>query len=116
MNRLIVWEGIKETFSRWNEHNVPRLSAALAFYTVFSLAPLLVIVISIAGLAFGQKAAEGEILLQVKDLVGWRGGAVIETVIQSAHKPSTGVVALAAGVIVLLFSASGVFGELHAAL
>jgi membrane protein len=66
----VVWPLLTETFSRWLEDRAPRLGAALAYYTVFSLAPLLIIVIAIAGLAFGEAAAEGRIVEQIQGVVG----------------------------------------------
>ena len=75
---------IEETSSAWNRHNAPRLGAALAFYTMFSLTPLLLIVVSIAGMAFGRQAAEGQIVWQVRDLVGATAAHVITGILQGA--------------------------------
>ena len=107
---------LKETFSEWSKDKASRLSAALAYYTVFSLAPLLIIVIAIAGAVFGEEAARGEIVGQIQGLVGKDGAEFIETAIENANKPATGRFASIISVVVLLFGASGVFAELQDAL
>lgn len=107
---------LKETFSEWSKDKASRLSAALAYYTVFSLAPLLIIVIAIAGAVFGEEAARGEIVGQIQGLVGRDGAEFIETAIENANKPATGRFASIISVVVLLFGASGVFAELQDAL
>ncbi|MEO5657222.1 MAG: YhjD/YihY/BrkB family envelope integrity protein, partial [Nitrospiria bacterium] len=73
----MFWGLLKATYVEWNNDNVPRLGAALAYYTIFSLAPLLIIVIAIAGLAFGQQAAQGQIVDQIQGLVGREGAEAI---------------------------------------
>ncbi len=108
---------IKDTITEWNQDNVPLLAAALAYYTLFSLAPLLLIAIAIAGAVFGEEAAHGEIVGQIQGLVGREGAAAIEAMIQNAQKPgSGGTIATLISVAVLLFGASGVFGQLQTAL
>ena len=107
---------LKETFSEWSKDKASRLSAALAYYTVFSLAPLLIIVIAIAGAVFGEEAARGEIVGQIQGLVGKDGAEFIETAIENANQPATGRFASIISVVVLLFGASGVFAELQDAL
>ncbi len=102
-----------QAVSAWKEHNVPRLAAALAYYTLVSLAPLLIIVVAVAGWAFGREAAQGKICAQVAALVGEQGGRAIESIIQNADQPATGVIATLIGVLILLFGAGGVFVELH---
>ena len=108
-----IWELLKGTVSSWNEIKAPRLGAALSFYTMMSLAPLLVVAIAIAGFVFGRQAAEGQIVWQIQDLVGTQGGEAIQTLLQHAGKASSGILATVLGVFTLLFGASGVFGELH---
>jgi membrane protein len=108
---------LKETVSEWNEDKVPLLAAALAYYTVFSLAPLLVIAIAIVGVVFGENAARGEIVQQFQGLIGREGASAVQSMIQNAHKPgSGGTIATIFGVITLLLGASGVFGQLQYAL
>ncbi|WP_197985415.1 YihY/virulence factor BrkB family protein [Leptolyngbya sp. Cla-17] len=108
---------IKGTIAEWKEDNVPVLAAALAYYTVFSLAPLLLIAIAIAGAVFGEEAARGELVRQIQGLVGKDGAEAIQAMIQNADKPgSGGAIATIIGVVLLMFGASGVFGQLQAAL
>ncbi len=108
---------LKETVTEWSEDNVPLLAAALAYYTIFSLAPLLLIAIAIAGAFFGEEAARGEIFGQIQGLVGPQGATAIQTMIENAGKPkSGGALATIIGVVVLLVGASGVFGQLQTAL
>ena len=106
----------KSAYSEWSNDRVPRMGAALAYYTIFSLAPLLVIAISIAGLALGREAAQGEIMEQIQGLVGRDGARAIQTMIQSAHKPAHSTIASAVGLVTLLVGASGVFSEMQDAL
>lgn len=104
---------LRETFTEWNEDKASRLAAALAYYTVFSLAPMLIIAIAIAGAAFGQEAARGEIVAQIQGLVGTDGAKFIETAIESASKPKAGTIASLISIAVLLFGASGLFAQLQ---
>jgi membrane protein len=116
LNLELLGSLFKETFSYWTEDKAPRLGAALAYYTIFSLAPLLIIAIAVAGLVFGAKAAQGSVVEQIGGLVGQRGAEAIQTILQSAHKPAIGTIVGIFGVATLLFGASGVFGELQDAL
>ncbi len=102
-----------QTFSEWNNHDATTMGAALAYYTVLSLAPLLIVAVSIAGMLYGQKAASGEIVNQVRDLVGAGGGEVIQSILANARSPAKGTLASAIGIITLLFGASGVFKALR---
>lgn len=112
-----VFKLLKDTVTEWNEDKVPLWAAALAYYTVFSLAPLLLIAIAIAGVAFGEDAARGEIVGQIQGLVGKEGATAIQSMIQNANRPgSGGTIATVVGVGTLLFGASGVFGQLQDAL
>jgi membrane protein len=106
----------RDAAGEWMKDDVPQLAAALAYYTTFSLAPLLVIAISTAGLLFGEEAAQGRIVGQLAGLVGPRGGEAIEAMIASAQRPSSGIVAGIVGVATLLLGASGVFGQLRESL
>lgn len=116
LNFQTIWELLKQTFDEWSEDKASRLAAALAYYTVFSIAPLLVIVIAIAGLVFGEDAARGEIVTQIQGLVGRSGAEVIETAIQNANQPATGTIASIISIVALLFGALGVFAQLQDAL
>ena len=104
---------ISDTYDEWYKHKAPRLSAALAFYTALSLAPLLIIVIAIAGFFFGQQAAQGQIVWQIEGLVGHNSAVAIEGVIDGARKPLSGSVAAMLGIGVLLFTATTVVAELR---
>jgi len=117
MGRLkTVMSMLKEAFTDWKDDNAPRLGAALAYYTVFSLAPLLVIAIAIAGLAFGHEAAQGRIVAQIQGLVGQAGAEAVQGMLESARKPSSSVWAAILGTVTLILGASGAFTELRGAL
>src|SRR6185503_11460318 len=113
---ITIWLLIKQTINEWSEDRAPRLGAALAYYTVFSLVPLLIVVISIAGLFFGQEAAQGEILRQIGGLVGERSAKAIQEMLRQAGQPRTGILGSMIGIGTLLVAASGVFGQLQDAL
>jgi membrane protein len=104
---------LKEAFSEWQEDNASRLAAALAYYTTFSIAPLLVLIIAIAGLLGGHEAAHSQVLEQVGGLVGEEGKDFVESMLTSASKPRNGLLASAVGIVALLFGALGVFSELQ---
>lgn len=102
--------------SEWMNDNALRLSAALAYYSIFSLAPLLVIVVSVAGLIFGEAAARGQIADQMGELAGHRAAEAIQALVLSTSRKSASVSATLIGLAVLLFGASGAFTELKDAL
>jgi membrane protein len=104
---------LAETYSKWYKHRVPRLSAALAFYTALSLAPLLVVVISIAGFFFGQQAAQGQIVWQIQGVLGHSSAVAIEGVIEAARKPVAASLAALIGIGVSLFTATTVVAEMR---
>jgi len=108
-----AWALLKEACSAWMADNAPSFGAALAFYTIFSLAPVLIVVIAVAGVVFGREAAEGEILRQIQTLVGHSGATTIQSVIQSANRPGLGVIASTLSVATVLLGASGAFLELQ---
>ena len=117
MNPKEIFAILKKTASDWIEDQAPSLGAALAYYTVFSLAPLLIIAIGIAGLVFGQEAAQGQIFEQLRGVIGEESGKAMQDMVQNANaKPAAGVVATLVGVATLLFGASGVFGQLQTSL
>jgi membrane protein len=107
------WGLVKSAASKWSEDKAPRMGAALAYYTIFSMAPLLVITVAIAGMVFGKDAAEGRMVGELQGLVGPDGGRLIQTMICNASEPSTSIVATVIGVLVLVLGAMGVFGELQ---
>ena len=111
-----LWGLVKAAVSGWIGDYAPSMGAALAYYTMFSIAPLLLIVISIAGLVFGEEAARGEIFSQLEDLLGAPGALAVQGLLESVRKPSESVAATAFGVVLLLIGATSVFGELQDAL
>ncbi|MEP7355826.1 MAG: YihY/virulence factor BrkB family protein [Anaerolineales bacterium] len=110
------WELIKTTWAEFNEDKVPRLGAALAYYTIFSLAPLLIIVIAVAGLVFGQGQAQEALLGQLRGLMGTQGADMIQTMIDSTRRPAAGLFATVFGLGTLVLAAIGAFNQLHDAL
>jgi uncharacterized BrkB/YihY/UPF0761 family membrane protein len=111
-----IYTLMKATHQEWSKYKVPRMGAALAYYTIFSLAPLLVIAISVAGIVFGDKAVQGEIVSQIQGLMGADAARAVQTMIQSAHKPANQAFASIVGLAILFFGASGVFNEMQDAL
>lgn len=107
---------VKAALAAWLDDYGPSMGAALSYYTVFSLAPLLVIVISVAGLIFGADAVRGSIIAQIDGLMGVEAAKGIQDLLSSVSKPSTGVLGTVIGVVVLLIGATTVFGELQDAL
>jgi membrane protein len=113
VTRQSLKELLTAVVSKWSEINAPRQGAALSFYTMLSIAPLLVVSIAIAGMAFGEQAARGQIVWQIQNLVGREGGQAIQAMLEHARRPDTGVLAGLFGIVTLLFGASGVFIELR---
>lgn len=107
---------LSESFEKWNRHKGPRLGAALAFYSLLSLTPLLLIVVGIGGLVFGRQAAQSQIVWQIQDLVGPSGAQAIQALLEGARNTTHGILATVLGLLTLLFGASGVLIELRDAL
>ncbi len=110
------WGLIKQVGISWLDDYVPSMGAALAYYTIFSLAPLLLIVVSVAGLVFGEDAARGEIQAQLQDLMGDRGASALQDLLASAREPAEGLTGTAVGLVLLFFGATAMFAELQDAL
>jgi membrane protein len=106
----------KKTVYSWLGDRAPTMGAAIAYYTVFSLAPMLVMVIAVAGLAFGQKAAEGALFGELADLVGPESAGAVQAMLRSASSTGSGIIATAVGIGTLIIAATAVFGELQSAL
>jgi membrane protein len=104
------------TWQEWNDDEAPRLGAALSYYTVFSLAPLLLLLISVAGLVFGEQAAKGQLMSEIQGMVGSEGAGAIESMLENANKPGAGIFASVLGFVTLLFGASTVARELKTSL
>lgn len=111
-----IWALIKDAANGWSEHNASRIGAALAFYTVFSLGPILLLAVAVAGFFFGQGAARGEIHLQVSNFIGPQAAAEVQMVLARAHRPAAGVVATVISVVTLLLSADTALVELKSGL
>jgi membrane protein len=109
-------ELLEETVDEWVDDKAPRLSASLAFYTLLSMAPLLIIIVAVAALIYGQEAARGQLVWQIQGLVGSESAKTIQGLILSAYKPGTGIVASLLGLLTLAFGASSVVVELRDAL
>lgn len=116
MNLKAAYALFKTASLAWADDNASSMGAALAFYAVFSLAPVLIIAIFVVGMAFGQKVAEGEFFSQLQGLVGNSGARAIQAIVQSANRPALGMVASVIGLGTLLAGASGAFVELQDAL
>jgi membrane protein len=111
-----VWALIKDAAYGWSEHRASRIGAALAFYTVFSLGPVLLLAVAVAGFFFGQGTARGEIHQQISNLIGPQAAAEVQMVLARAHRPTAGVVATAISVVTLLLSADTALVELKSGL
>lgn len=116
LNRDTLVFMFKETLREWNDDKVPLLGAALAFYSMLSIGPLLLIVISVAGAAFGNETASSYIMAEIRRLVGDQGAVAIEAILASSHNPKSSYIATWIGVITLLVSATGFFAQLQDAL
>ena len=90
-----VWSLIRDAAYGWSEHRASRIGAALAFYTVFSLGPILLLTVAVAGFFFGQSAARGEVYQQVSNMIGPHAAAEVQLLLMRAHRPGAGVVATA---------------------
>lgn len=111
-----LFELCKRAVNGWLDDFAPSMGAAISYYTVFSLAPLLVIVIAVAGAIFGRDAVQGQIVGQLQGLIGREGAVVVQGIIKSASEPERGLIAGGISVVVLLVGATTVFAELQSAL
>jgi membrane protein len=112
-----IWQILKTAILDWQRHNAPRLGAAIAYYAIFSIAPLMVIAIAIAGSIFGEQAAKGEVFVQMNRFLGNEAAArAIEDLVLNAARPRTGALATVLSFFALWFGASGVFGQIKGAL
>jgi membrane protein len=106
----------KQTLSRWSADAAPRMAAALSYYMAFSMTPLLILAISIAGLLFGREAAQGKIVEEIGGLIGQKSADAIQAMLQAANRPTKGVVVGIIGIFSLVAGATGVLSELKSAL
>jgi membrane protein len=117
MKQRWSWQFLKDVVSQWIEDQPFQLAAALSYYTLFSLAPLLIIAISVAALAFGREAAQNQIVETIQGMIGKESAQAIQEMIQHAsNKTTTGIISTVVGIIALLFGAGGVVGQLQTSL
>lgn len=107
------WQMLLAAGNAWIDDYAPSMGAALSYYTLFSLAPLLVMIIAIAGMVFGQDAAEGAIIAQLQGIMGQEGATAVQGLLKAAREPSTGIVASIVGGLLLLLGATAIFAELQ---
>jgi membrane protein len=110
----VLWEVLKQAWSGWWNDDVPRMGAALAYYTLFALAPVLIVSIAVAGLLFGAEAVRGEIVGQIEGLVGLQGAKAVQAMLEGAAKPSSSILATIIAMITFFLGATGAFLELQA--
>lgn len=106
----------KKSVNAWLDDYAPSMGAAISYYTIFSMAPLIIIVLSVAGFIWGREAVEGQLYGQLTSLMGAEGAAGVQSLIASADKPAAGIIATVISVAVLVFGATTVFAELQSAL
>ena len=111
-----IWALLKDAADGWSEHHASRFGAALAFYTVFSLGPILLLAVAVAGFFFGQGTARAQIHQQVSTMIGPQAAAEVQTILMRAHRPTAGIVATAISVVTLLLSADTALVELKSGL
>jgi membrane protein len=111
-----LWSLLRAAFTSWSDHDAPRMGAALAFYTLLSLAPLVILAVALVSVVLGHSTAEGQIIAQVQGMAGQAAAEAVRGMLQTSDKPTANSVATVVGIVTLLFGASGVFGELRSAL
>jgi membrane protein len=111
-----VWHLLRDTFAGFVDDEALSWGASIAYYTLFSIAPVLLVVVAVAGLAFGHDAAEGAIVDQFSVLMGHQTAVALQGMVESAAKPREGTLATIIGMVVLFIAVSGVFGEVQAAM
>jgi membrane protein len=116
MNLQHFYQLAKKSVVAWIDDYAPSMGAAISYYTVFSIAPLMIIVIAVAGFVWGREAVQGEIVGQLSGLIGKEGAQGIQALIESASQPTQGLVATAISIVVLVIGATTVFAELQSAL
>ena len=114
MKRIVAL--LKETYEKWSGHQAPRLGAAVAFYSVLSFAPLLVLITAVIAIVFGQESAQHELVHVARQWIGDKGAETVQSLLKNAQKPASGIFATVVAFLTVLFGASGVFSELHDAL
>jgi membrane protein len=108
-----IWNLVRISVGAWVDDYAPSMGAALAYYTLFSIAPLLIIAIAVAGLVFGQEAARGEIVAQIQGIIGREGAIAVQGLLKSANEPARGIFLTVVSIITLVIGATTVFAELQ---
>ena len=108
-----LWKIVRETIANWNKHGATAHSAALAYFSLFSMAPVLILVIALSGLVFGADAVRGQIARELSGFVGPEGAALVQEIVAASAKPRTGRMAAAFGVVTLLLGATGALMQLQ---
>jgi len=116
MTPLRLRDLVRKTLTEWQEDKAPRLAAALAYYTAFSLAPILVIAIAVVGVVFDRQAAREQVVRQINSLAGPQGAELVDSMLNAAQDMGENVLATMFGLLALIFGATGVFGQLQDAL
>ena len=116
MNFKYFYELVKKSVMAWFDDYAPSMGAAISYYTVFSIAPLMIIVIAVAGFVWGREAVQGEIVGQLSGLIGKEGAQGVQALIESANQPAKGLAATAISIVVLVIGATTVFAELQSSL
>jgi len=107
---------LKSTASKWSDHNAPRLGAALAYYMLLSIAPLVILLVALCGIVFNKTVAEQELLRQIRDMAGVTAANTVRILLENTGHARSGIIATSVALIALLFGASGVFVELRESL
>jgi membrane protein len=117
MKRKSLWQFVKDVFTQWMGDEPFLLASSLSYYTLFSLAPLLIIAIAVAGFVFGREAAQNQIVETIGGMIGPESAEAIQGMIQNASaKPKTGIISTVVGAVTLLIGAGGVVGQLQTSL
>lgn len=111
-----VWKLTREALSAWSEDYAPSMGAAIAFYTIFSVAPVLIVIIAVAGFFFGEEAARGELFGQIRGMLGDEAAAAVQGIVREASRPGSGIVALTVGAAMIVVGATTMFAELTSAI
>jgi membrane protein len=106
----------RQASSEWIDDNAPRLGATVAFYTLLSVAPFIVIAVAVAAVVYGHEAAQGRLASEIQGMAGPDVARTIQEIVRGAYQPRTGVIATLLGLVALVFGASSVFVELHEAM
>jgi membrane protein len=114
--KIAYWPLFKETFAGWSDHKALRLGASLAFYTIFAIAPLVLIALAVSGLVFGEQAAHRQLFDQLKGLLGAQGADAVQNIIASANRPRSSTWATVIALATLFVGATGTFVELQDAM